>query len=96
MRGQILHNSKMSPYTNVLATLGGDLGTAEEKVKDAERALQLVQFNLYDAQRRLADAHRRVYEIREEIAATELKAMQAWVEEGKTEHPPGSIASLLN
>ena len=96
MRGQILHNSKMSAYTNVLATLGGDLGIVEEKVKDAECALQLAQFNLYDAQRRLADAHRRVYGIREEIAATELKAMHAWVEEGKTDHAPGSIASLLN
>ena len=93
---QILHNNKMSPYTNVLATLGGDLGTAENAVKDAERVLQNAQFDLYDAQRRLADAHRRVYEIREEIAVTELKAMQAWVEEGKTDHAPVSIASLLN
>ena len=71
MRGQILHNSKMSPYTNVLATLGGDLGTAEDAVKDAERALQIAQFNLYDAQRRLADAHRMVYDKRQEIAALE-------------------------
>ena len=96
MCGQILHNSKMSAYTNVLATLGGDLDTAEDAVKDAERLLQNAQFDLYDAQRRLADAHRMVYEKRQEIAATELKAMQAWVEEGKTDHAPGSIASLLN
>ena len=96
MCGQILHNSKMSAYTNVLATLGGDLGIAENAVKDAERALELAQFALYKSQSRLADAHRRVYDIREEIAATELKAMQAWVEEGKTEHKPGSISSLLN
>jgi len=86
----------MSAYTNVLATLGGDLGTAENAVCDAERLLQNAQFDLYDAQRRLADAHRMVYEKRQEIAATELKAMQAWVEEGKTDHVPGSIASLLN
>ena len=86
----------MSAYTNVLATLGGDLGIAENAVKDAERALELAQFKLYDAQRRLADAHRMVYEKRQEIAATECKAMQAWVEEGKTDHAPGSIASLLN
>jgi hypothetical protein len=86
----------MSVYTNVLATLGGDLDTAENAVKDAERALQHAQFDLYDAHRRLADAHRVVYEKRQEIAATELKAMQAWVEEGKTDHAPGSIPSLLN
>jgi hypothetical protein len=40
-------------------------------VKDFERALQLAQFNLYDAQHRLADAHRMVYDKRQEIAALE-------------------------
>ena len=83
-------------YTNVLATLGGDLGTAENAVKDAECTLELAQFALYKSQSRLADAHRMVYEKRQEIAATEYKAMQAWVLEGKTDHAPGSIASLLN
>jgi hypothetical protein len=58
-------------YTNVLATLGGDLGTAEDAVKDAERAVQLAHFNLYDAQRRLADAHRMLYDKRQEIGALE-------------------------
>ena len=96
MRGQILHNSKMSAYTNVLATLGGDLGIIEKIVEDAERALQLAQFDLFDKQRRLADAHRAMYEKRQEIAATEDKAMQAWLLEGKTDHAPGSIGSLLN
>jgi hypothetical protein len=96
MRGQILHNSKMSPYTNVLATLGGDLGIAENAVCDAERALELAQFALYKAQSRLEAAHRMVYEKRQEIAATEFKAMQAWLLEGKTDHAPGSIESLLN
>ena len=65
--------SERSAFINVLATLGGDLGTAEDAVKDAERALQIAQFNLYDAQRRLADAHRMVYEKRQEIAATEVE-----------------------
>jgi len=60
-----------SEYTNVLVTLGGDLGTAEDAVKEFERALQLAQFNLYDAQRRLADGHRMVYDKRQEIAALE-------------------------
>jgi hypothetical protein len=96
MRGQILHNSKMSAYTNVLATLSGDLGLAENAVKDAERALELAQFALYKSQRSLADAHRTVYEKRQEINVTKFQAMQAWLEEGKTEHAPGSIASLLN
>jgi hypothetical protein len=86
----------MSAYTNVLTTLGGDLGIAENAVRDAERALELDQFALYKAQRRLTDAHHMVYEKRQEIAATEFKAMQSWVEEGKTDHAPGSIASLLN
>jgi hypothetical protein len=86
----------MSEYTKVLATLGGELGIAENAVRDAERAMELAQFALYRAQHRLADAHRMVYETRREIAATEFKAMQAWVEEGKTEHAPGSIDSLLN
>ena len=96
LRGQIPPHSKMSAYTNVLATLGGDLGIIEEIVEDAERALRLAQFDLFDKQRRLADAHRMVYEKRQEIAVMENRAMQAWVEEGKTEHAPGSIASLLN
>ncbi len=96
MRGRILHNSKMSAYTNVLATLGGDLEMVEKIVEDAERALQIAQFDLFDKQRRLADAHRAVYEKRQEIATMENKAMQAWVEDGKTDHAPGSIASLLN
>ena len=61
--------SERSAFINVLATLGGDLGTAEDTVKDFERALQIAQFNLYDAQRRLADAHRMVYDKRQEIAA---------------------------
>ena len=96
IRAQIPPHSKMSAYSNVLATLGGELGITEEIVEDAERALRLAQFDLFDKQRRLADAHRALYEKRQEIAATEWKAMQAWVEEGKTEHAPGSIASLLN
>jgi hypothetical protein len=86
----------MSVYTNVLTTLGGDLGIAENAVRDAERALEITQFGLYKAQRRLTDAHRMVYKTRQEIAATEFKAMQSWVEEGKTDHVPGSIGSLLN
>lgn len=61
-------------YTNILATLGGDLGTAEDAVKDAERALQHAQFNLYDSHRRLADAHRMVYEKLQEIAATRTQS----------------------
>ena len=74
IRGQFVLHIKMSDrsaYINVLATLGGDLGTAEDEVKDFERALQIAQFNLYDAQRRLADAHRMVYDKRQEIAALE-------------------------
>ena len=63
--------SAISAYDNVMATLGGDLGTAEDIVKDFERALQIAQFNLYDVQRRLADAHRMVYDKRQEIAALE-------------------------
>ena len=86
----------MSAYTNVLATLDGDLGIAENAVKDAERALEMAQFAVYKSQSRLADAHRMVYEKRQEIAATEFKAMQTWLLEGKTDHAPGSIASLLN
>ncbi len=82
-------HSKMSEYTHVLATLGGDVGTAENAVRDAERALELAQFGLYKVQRRLADAQRMVYEKRREIAVTEFKTMQAWLEEGKTEHAPG-------
>ena len=61
-------------YTNVLATLGGDLGTAEDIVKDFERALQIAQFNLYDVQRRLADAHRMVYDKRQEIEAVMISS----------------------
>ena len=83
-------------YSNVLATLGGNLGLAENAVCDADRALELAQFALYKAQRSLADAHRKVYDTRQEIAATEFQAMQAWLEEGKTDHAPGTIASLLN
>ena len=44
IRAQIPPHSKMSAYSNVLATLGGDLGIIEEIVEDAERALQLAQF----------------------------------------------------
>ncbi len=54
-------------HTNVLVTLAGDLGTAEDAVKDVERAVQLDQFNLYDGHRRLADAHRMVYDKLQEI-----------------------------
>ena len=64
----------MSAYTNVLATLGGDLGIIEKIVEDAERALQLAQFDLFDKQRRLADAHRMVYEKLQEIAATRTQS----------------------
>ena len=66
--------SAISAYDNVMATLGGDLGTAEDIVKDFERALQIAQFNLYDVQRRLADAHRMVYEKLQEIAATRTQS----------------------
>jgi hypothetical protein len=73
IRGQIPHHRKMSACINVLATLGEDLDTVEDTVKDAERALHHAQFNVYIAQSRLADAHHRVYETREEIAATEVE-----------------------
>jgi hypothetical protein len=71
IRRHIPPHSKMSAYTNVLATLGGDLGIAENAVKDAERALELAQFSLYKSHRRLVDAHHMVYEKRQEIAAPE-------------------------
>ena len=49
---------------------------------------------MIDVRGGLADA--RAKADRTEIDAKELKAMQAWVEEGKTDHAPGSIGSLLN
>ena len=80
----------------------------EEELKDARHALDEAHRILYETERRYKNALRAMIDVRggladarakaghAEIAAKEFEAMQAWVEEGKTDHAPGSIGSLLN
>jgi hypothetical protein len=87
-----LHLSVANPlddyiFWNAYKQLRDILYETERRYKNAVRDMIDVRGGLADARAKAGHA---------EIDATELKAMQAWVLEGKTDHAPGSIASVLN